>query len=58
MKPNRIVITSLVALVLTLSIVVFAQVSRPYRNGSAWNIGYIRMKPGMESAYLNYLAGD
>ncbi len=58
MKPNRFVIASLVALVLTLSVVVFAQVSRPYRNGSAWNIGYIRMKPGMESAYLSYLAGD
>ena len=58
MKPNRFVIASLVVLVLTLSVVVFAQVSRPYRNGSAWNIGYIRMKPGMESAYLSYLAGD
>ena len=58
MKPNRFVIASLIALVLTLSVVVFAQVSRPYRNGSVWNIGYIRMKPGMESAYLSYLAGD
>ena len=58
MKSNRFVIASLVVLVLTLSVVVFAQVSRPYRNGSAWNIGYIRMKPGMESAYLSYLAGD
>lgn len=58
MKPNRFVIASLVVLVLTLSVVVFAQVSRPYRNGSAWNIGFIRMKPGMESAYLSYIAGD
>ena len=58
MKSNRFVIASLVVLVLTLSVVVFAQVSRPYRNGSAWNIGFIRMKPGMESAYLSYIAGD
>jgi hypothetical protein len=36
----------------------FAQVNRPYHNGSVWDIGYIRMKPGMETAYLNYLAGQ
>ena len=36
----------------------FAQVNRPYRNGSVWDIAYIRMKPGMETAYLNYLAGQ
>ncbi len=57
MKSNRIVIGLLVAVVLTLSIVVFAQVNRPYHNGSAWSIGFIRMKPGMETAYLNYVAG-
>ena len=58
MKFNRIVIGSLVALVLTLSVVVLAQVNRPYRNGTVWNIGFIRMKPGMDTSYLNYVAGD
>ena len=58
MKPNRIVVGSLIALVLTLSVVVFAQVNRPFRNGTVWSIGFIRMKPGMETAYLNYVAGD
>ena len=58
MKRNRILIGLLVALVLTLSAVVFAQVNRPYRNGTVWNISFIRMKPGMETAYLNYIAGD
>jgi hypothetical protein len=58
MKPNRIVVGSLIALVLTLSVVVFAQVNRPFRNGTVWSIGFIRMKPGMETAYLNYIAGD
>ncbi len=57
MRSNRIVIGLLVAVVLALSVVVFAQVNRPYRNGSEWSIGYIRMKPGMETAYLNYVAG-
>ncbi|MGE0130730.1 MAG: hypothetical protein AB7U82_21845 [Blastocatellales bacterium] len=58
MKLNRILVGSLSALVLTLSIVVFAQVNRPYRNGTVWNIGFVRMKPGMETAYLTYVAGD
>jgi hypothetical protein len=55
---NRILISSLIVLILTLSIVVVAQVSRPYRNGTVWSIGFIQMKPGMETAYLNYVAGD
>ena len=58
MKRNRILVSSLIVLILTLSIVVVAQVSRPYRNGSVWNVAFIRMKPGMETAYLNYIATD
>ena len=58
MKLNRILVGSLIALVLTLSVVVFAQVNRPYRNGTVWSIGFIRMKPGMDTAYLSYIAGD
>lgn len=58
MKRNRILVSSLIVLILTLSIVVVAQVARPYRNGSVWNVAFIKMKPGMESAYLNYIATD
>ncbi len=58
MKTNRILTGSLVVSLLLLGVSVFAQVSRPYRNGSVWNIGFIRMKPGMETAYLNYVATD
>lgn len=58
MKHNRLLTGSLVALTLTLSVAVFAQVNRPYRNGTVWNIGFIRMKPGMDTAYLSYIAGD
>jgi hypothetical protein len=57
MKFRRTFIGSLVLLVLIVGISVFAQVNRPYRNGSAWNIAFIRIKPGMDTAYLNYLAG-
>jgi len=58
MKHNRILIGSLVVLLLAASVVVLAQVNRPYRNGSVWNVAFIRMKPGMETAYLNYIATD
>lgn len=54
MKLRRMLFGSLVLLV---GISVFAQVNRPYRNGSVWNISFIRIKPGMDTAYLNYLAG-
>ena len=55
---KRILTGSLIALILTLSIVVVAQIARPYRNGTVWNIGFISMKPGMDKAYLNYVATD
>ncbi len=57
MKLKRTLISSLVLLVLIAGISVYAQVNRPYHNGSVWNVAFIRMKPGMETAYLNYLAG-
>ncbi len=46
------------SLLLAGSISVYAQVKRPFRNGSVWTMAFIRMKPGMETAYLNYLAGS
>lgn len=58
MKRNRIFTFFIVAMMLALSVVVFAQVNRPYRNGSVWNVAFIRIKPGMDSAYLNYLANE
>jgi hypothetical protein len=57
MKLKRTFIGSLILLALIVGVSVFAQVNRPYRNGSVWSIAFIRMKPGMETAYLNYLAG-
>jgi len=58
MKYKRILVGSIIGFVLLFCISVVAQVSRPYRNGSVWSIGFIRMKPGMETAYLNYVATD
>jgi hypothetical protein len=60
MKPQRkTVVGVLVILVVLLAgLTVYAQMMRPYRNGSVWDVEFIRMKPGMESAYLTYLSGD
>jgi hypothetical protein len=57
MNLRRMLISSMVLMVLIVGVSVFAQVNRPYHNGSVWNIAFIRMKPGMETAYLDYLAG-
>lgn len=58
MKFKRILIGSLICMLLLAGISIYAQVSRPYRNGSVWTLGFIRMRPGMENAYLNYIATD
>jgi len=57
MNLRRMVISSIALMVLIVGVSVYAQVNRPYHNGSVWNIAFIRMKPGMETAYLDYLAG-
>jgi hypothetical protein len=58
MKSNRKYFAFTVLVILLLSAIVFAQVNRPYRNGTVWNIAFIRMKPGMDTAYLNYIGTD
>ena len=59
MRTNRLVTVSLILAVIVLGATAYAQmVMRPYRNGSVWDIAFIRMKPGMETAYLNYLTTD
>ena len=55
---KRLVGAVVVCLLLVGSYVVTAQVARPYRNGSVWDVAFIRVKPGMNQAYLSYLAGD
>lgn len=58
MKMNRKLIVLVGIFILTFSAAVFSQVNRPYRNGSVWSIGLIRIKPGMDTAYLNYVATE
>src|SRR6267143_5679419 len=58
MNTKRIVLVSLAALLVIVSASVFAKVNRPYNNGAVWNIAFIRIKPGMDTAYMNYLAAE
>lgn len=58
MKRNLMLVCSLFVLMLAMSIVTSAQVNRPYSNGSVWVVGVIAVKPGMDTAYKNYLATD
>src|SRR5713226_3690260 len=56
MKMKRRALSLLAVLVLIVCISFYAQVNRPYHNGSVWNIAFIRIKPGMDTAYMNYVA--
>lgn len=58
MRTKRIAIASFALVLLIAAISVYAQVNRPYHNGTVWNIAFIRIKPGMDTAYMNYLAGS
>ena len=58
MRTKRFLTAALAASLLLLAASVYAQVKRPFRNGSVWDVQFIRMKPGMETAYLNYVATD
>lgn len=58
MKTQRILGSLLVLALVLLCLSVYAQVARPYRNGTVWDVAFIHIKPGMETAYLTYLATD
>jgi hypothetical protein len=58
MIRRRAALAAIVLLVVLAGITAYAQVARPYHDGSVWSIGFIRVKAGMESAYYNYLVSD
>ena len=35
-----------------------SSLAKPFHNGSVWDIQYIRVKPGMDDAYMTYLSGQ
>ena len=58
MRIRTLVFVIVAAVTLIVSAIGFAQVKRPFHDGSVWDVAFIRMKPGMETAYFNYLASD
>ena len=58
MKKRNVLVGSLVMALLIVGVSVYAQVNRPYHNGTVWSISFIRIKPGMDTAYMNYIAGQ
>jgi hypothetical protein len=52
---TRVVFASCLVVV-GVALAAYAQmVNRPYHNGSVWNLTFVRIKPGMDTAYLGYL---
>jgi len=45
-------------LCLLLGVSLYAQMERPTHNGTVWELSFIHVKPGMDSAYNKYLASD
>jgi hypothetical protein len=58
MNKKRIMISLLAAAILIAGVSVYAQMNRPYHNGTVWTLAFIRIKPGMDTAYMNYLASS
>ena len=58
MKTKRIAVGSFAVVLLIAAFSVFAQVNRPYHDGTVWGLAFIRIKPGMDTLYMNYIAGQ
>lgn len=58
MRVRSIVAITFVVIALIVSAITVAQVKRPFHDGTVWNITFVRVKPGMDVAYMNYLASD
>jgi hypothetical protein len=58
MKSRKLVVGAVGLSLVLAGLAVHAQVSRPYKNGSIWTVAMIKIKPGMNEAYMNYLAGQ
>jgi hypothetical protein len=52
---HKLVLSSLVSVLLLLAVSVYGQVHKYYTPGSVWGVTTIRIHPGMDQAYLEYL---
>ena len=58
MKHRRLIICCAALSLLAVCVAAYAQITRPYRNGSVWSMAFIRVKPGADAVYLNFVATD
>ncbi len=54
-RIHKLVLSSLVSLLLLLAVSVYGQVHKYFTPGSVWGVTTIRIHPGMDQAYLEYL---
>ena len=52
---HKLIVSSLVSVLLLLAVSVYGQVHKYYTPGSVWGVSMIRIHPGMDQAYLEYL---
>jgi len=52
---HKLILSSLVSVLLLLVVSVYGQVHKYYTPGTVWGVTTIRIHPGMDQAYLEYL---
>jgi hypothetical protein len=52
---NKLIVSAFAAILLMLAVSVYGQVHKYFTPGSVWGVTMIRIHPGMDQAYLEYL---
>jgi hypothetical protein len=55
---TRSVLGAVLAISLLCPLMALAQAAKPYHEGPVWDLGFIRVKAGMEDRYNRYLATE
>jgi len=58
MWKERLLGVGLAVCLLLLGVSVYAQMVRPTHPGTVWELSFIHVRPGMDTAYEKYLASD
>ncbi len=54
-SKHKLMVATLVAVLLMLAVSVYGQVHKYFTPGTVWGVTMIRIHPGMDQAYLEYL---
>ena len=58
MKTKSVVASIVLVVSLLLNVVAIAKSDKPYKNGSVWEVSFIRVLPGNYELYMTYLSKD